>query len=494
MSRQVRRVAAAMFLLFAALFVNLNYLQVIRAESLTSDTRNRRQLLREYDIQRGSIIAGTGGQAQELATSVDTEDRLRYLRVYPDGPLWAHATGFYSFIFGRSQLEQSFNEFLVGSSPDTFARNIGDLLDGRERRGDDLLTTLRPAVQAAARDALGDRRGAVVALDPRTGDILAEWSNPTYDPNRLSSHDGPEVRAGWDELQADPANPLLNRVTSQLYPPGSTFKLVTAAAALEDGIGAEQTFDDPRTADLPQTSADIGNFGGGLCNGGNPITLRRALEVSCNTTFAQLGLDLGAEALIDQAEAFGLNREWESQFPYEPSRIPKELDPPQTAQSAIGQRDVRVTPLQMAMIVAAIANDGVLMTPRLVREVQDYEGRVIRQYPVAPLVLPGSAGPQAMAPENAALLTEMMVGVVERGTGGGAAVPGVAVAGKTGTAQTGGDNPTVWFVGFAPAEDPQVAVAVVVEDGGEVGSEATGGRLAAPIAQAVLQAALHPGG
>lgn len=488
MNRQVRRVATAMFVLFGALFLNLNYLQVIRADALAHDQRNKRGLLREYEIERGAILVGSGQEQKEIARSESTQDRLRYLRTYPEGPLWAHITGYYSFIFGRSQMEQAFNDALLGQAPSQFIRNLGDLLDGRERPGDMLVTTLRPEVQEAAKAALGNRKGAVAALDPATGEVLALWSFPSYDPNPLSSHDAEQVRAAWQPLASSPDKPLLNRAIQELYPPGSTFKLVTAAAALERGISPDATFPDLREATLPQTSATIGNFGGRLCNGGNPITLRRAVEVSCNTTFAQLGLSLGADELIAQAERFGLNRESDFQLPLVPSQIPTELDPPQTAQSAIGQRDVRVTPLQMAMIAGAIGNEGILMTPRIVGRVQDFAGRPVQSLDAKALV------PQAMSAGNARTLRDMMVGVVDRGTGRAAAIGGVAVAGKTGTAEGApGRPPTVWFVGFAPADNPQVAVAVVVENGGGVGDEATGGRLAAPIARTVMQAALHSG-
>lgn len=491
MSRQVRRVAAGMFVLFLALFVNLNYLHVLRADELSNDPANLRGLIREYEIRRGLILAGRGASSRPIADVAETDGRLRHQRLYPDGPLYAPITGYYSFIYGRSQLENTFNEFLVGSAPETFARNLGDLLAGRQRVGDNVVTTIRPGVQAAARAALDDRVGAVVALDPTTGEVLALWSSPTYDPNVLASHDPAVVREAWEQLTAHPENPLRSNATQEVYPPGSTFKIVTAAAALENGVVTpESRFPDPVRLELPQTaSASIGNFGGGTCNGGEPIDLRQAFAVSCNTTFAQLGLDLRAERLVAQAEAFGLNTYSEFQLPLEESRIPKELDQPSTAQSAIGQRDVRVTPLQVAMISAAVANDGVLMRPRVVREVQDFAGRIIAQYPPEPLDLPGSAQP--ISAQTAETLTQLMTGVVENGSGRAAAIPGVTVAGKTGTAQTGEDRaPTVWFTGFAPAEAPRVAVAVVVEEGGGVGDEATGGQVAAPIARAVIEAAL----
>ena len=497
MTRQVQRVAAAMLVLFAALFLNLNYLQVVRADALAEDERNARGLIREYEIQRGSIITDRDADVLPIATSTETDGRLRYLRRYPEGRTYAHVTGFYSPIFGREELELSFNDFLVGRAPEQFARNLGDLLAGRERVGDTVATTIIPSVQRAAQEALGEQKGAVVALEPATGDVLALYSSPSYDPNELASHDPDAVRAAWEQLQGDPDNPILNRAASEIYPPGSTFKLVTAAAALEAGMEPDDTFADPVQLDLPLTDAGIGNFGGGTCNGGEPITLRRAMEVSCNTVFGRLGLDLGAERLVTQAERLGFNRDWDFQLPdLATSRIPKEgLDEPATAQSAIGQRDVAATPLQMAMVASAIAFDGTLMQPQIVDHVEDRAGRIIRQYAERPLVFSGAPNAQTMSSSTAAALTEMMVGVVESGTGRSVAIDGVSVAGKTGTAQRGeGRPPTAWFVAFAPAEQPEVALAVVVDEGGEIGNEATGGAVAGPIARAVLQAALAADG
>lgn len=493
MNRQVRRLSLAMLALFALLFGNLNYLQVLRAENLRNDQRNARGLIREYEVRRGSIIAADG--ATQLARVEETDGRLRFLRRYDDGPLYAPVTGFHSFIYARSELEETFNDFLTGSAPEVFARNLADLLAGRERSGDDLLLTIQPAVQAAARDALGDRAGAVVALEPATGEVLALWSSPTYDPNQLSAHDGAAVRAYWEQQNADPREPMRNRAIRQWYPPGSVFKLVTAAAALESGISSDRTFPDPLRQELPQTTATIGNFGGGTCNNGNPISLTQAMAVSCNTTFAQLGLEVGPERLVAQAEAFGLNADLPLQLPRPlASRIPKELDPPQTAQSAIGQRDVRVTPLQMALIAAAIANGGEMRTPRIVAQVENVRREIIRQYRDEPLDLPGNNGGRTMSAATAGTLRDMMVAVVASGTGSRAQIPGVAVAGKTGTAEQPSGPPTVWFVGFAPADAPRVAVAVVVENGGDVGDEATGGAVAAPIARAVLEAGLQATG
>lgn len=493
MTDQVRRVAMGMLVLFALMFLNLNYLQVVRAGELSENPANARGLIREYSHERGRIVVGSGQQATPIAESVETDDNLEYLRRYASPELYAHVTGFYSYIYGRAELEQSYNEFLVGASPEVFVRNLTDLLAGRTRVGDTVRTTIVPGVQMAAREAMADQTGAVVALDPQTGAVLALYSSPSYDPNLLSSHDGEQIRAAWEQFESADNDPRLNRAVRETYPPGSVFKLVTAAAALENGIRPDTAFDDPVAQELPQTDATIRNFGRGPCNDGESITLTRAMQVSCNTTFAQIGLDIGAQDLIEQAEAFGLNRDWDFDLDrVATSRIPKELDEPATAQSAIGQRDVRVTPMQVAMITAAIANDGTLMTPQLVRQVEDNAGRIIRTNRPDPLNFGPLEPVRPIGRDTAEALQEMMAAVVEQGTGGAAQIEGVRVGGKTGTAENApGEAPTVWFTGFAPVEDPEVAVAVVVVNGGSGGEDATGGSVAAPIGRAVMQAALR---
>jgi penicillin-binding protein A len=487
-NRQIRRVAIGMVVLFGALFINLNVIQVVQSNSLRDDSRNARGLLQEYEIARGSIVVGQRADGKAIARSQDTGGRLRYMREYPEGPRYAHVTGFYSFVYGRTEVEQAYNDFLVGSAPEVFARNLADLLAGRERVGDIVQLTIDPAAQEAAEAGLDGSTGAVVALDPQTGAILALYSSPSYDPSPLAEHDGSVVRSAWEELGADDANPRLNRAIRETYPPGSTFKVVTAAAALESGVRPSTMYPDPDELELPLTSATIRNFDGGSCADGDEISLEEAFEVSCNTTFGQIGLDLGGERLVSQAERFGVNQAPEFDLPnVAVSRFPgDDLDEPATAQSAIGQRDVAVTPLQMAMISAAIANDGQVMTPRLVRHVENTTGRILRQYGEEPWRISGSA--QAVSVETARALRNMMVAAVDDGTGTNAQISGVEVAGKTGTAQTGEDRPpTVWFTGFAPANDPQVAVAVVIAGGDE---DATGGRVAAPIARDVMAAVL----
>lgn len=490
MTHQIRRVALGLLVLFGALFINLNVVAVVQSEDLRTDERNARGLIAEYEIARGAMIAGDGADSHRIAGSEETDGQLRYRRRYPEGPTYAHVTGYHSFVYGRSELEATFNDFLTGSAPEAFARNIADLLAGRQRDGDTLQLTIDPATQEAAVDALDGSTGAVVAIEPVTGEVLALASSPTYDPDDLASHSGDEVRQTWDELGARDPDPRLNRAVREIYPPGSTFKLVTAAAALESGVTPETTYADPQRLELPLTTASIGNFGGGTCNQGQPITLADAMAVSCNTTFGQIGLDLGVDRLARQAERFGLNHEWDFQLPSPAvSVMPDDLDEPATAQSAIGQRDVRVTPLAMSMISASIANGGQMVTPRVVRHVEDVSGRVLRDFEPQPLEFDGDS--QAISARTAGALRDMMAEVVASGTGTGAQLDGVAVAGKTGTAQTAeGQPPTVWFTGFAPVDNPQIAVSVVITD---PGADATGGGVAAPLARDVIRASLQDG-
>ena len=479
MTRQIRRMATVMLLLFAALFVNLNVIQLVKADDLANNPANKRLIIKEYQIQRGPIVVGE----KEIAHSVPTNDDLKYLRKYEQPELYAHVTGYYSYLLQRSGLEKSLNETLTGTPTEVLAQNLAELLGTRDEVGNTVRLTLDPKVQAAARQALGSRTGAVVAIDPTSGAVLAHYANPSFDPNPLSSHDANTILSTWDDLRQDPSQPLLDRVTRATYPPGSTFKLIDTAAALEQGIPPDTAFEDTGTYTPPQTTKAIHNFSPGPCTGGGTITLRDALRVSCNVTFARLGVQLGAETLIRTAERFGYNREIPYELPTVKSSIPKALDPPATAQSAIGQRDVRVTPLQAAMIVAAIANNGKLMRPHLVDEVLDPSGRVLRGANAGPWT-DGRFDAQAVSPETARRLQELMVNVVDNGTGRAARIPGVRVGGKTGTAQVPNETPTAWFVGFA---GPHVAVAVVVPD---AGNDATGGHTAAPIAKAVMEAAV----
>jgi penicillin-binding protein A len=477
-SKRIGRVAAIVLVLFGALFVNLNVIALLQADDLANHPANRRLIIREYQIDRGPIIAGE----DPIARSEETDGDLRYLRTYPEGPLYAHLTGYYSFILRRAGLEAVLNEQLTGRPTEVLAQNLGELLFRRDPAGNTVELTVRPEMQRAAREALGDRVGAVVAVDPSSGAVLASYANPTYDPNPLSSHDATEIREAWDALRDDPARPLVDRVTRETFPPGSAFKLVTAAAALERGLSPDTSFPDEGVYDVPQTQADIGNFGGGDCADGSSISLHDAMRVSCNTVFARLGVEMGDEALIQQAERFGFNRQPPYELTVERSAIPKALDVPETAQSAIGQRDVRATPMQMALLTASIVNGGELLRPHVVAGVRDPSGRRLAGADSGRWS-EGRFDGRPISPRTAEQLRRMMVDAVEDGTGRAARIDGVEVGGKTGTAQTGGD-PTAWFVGFAGDE---VAIAVVVPG---AGPDATGGSVAAPIARQVLEAAV----
>jgi penicillin-binding protein A len=477
----LRRLSVAVMLLFGLLLLNANYLQVVRADALHNDSHNPRLIAEEYSRERGPILVG----GRPVARSVETDDRLKFLRTYSDGKLYAPATGFYSLVYGASGIEQTDNSVLAGTDDSLFVRRVIDLLTGTPPKGGSVALTLNPAAQKAAYDGLRklNARGAVVAVDPSTGAILAMVSTPSYDPNDISGHDPATMRKNYDRLSTLKSRPMLNRALRQTYPPGSTFKLVTAAAALESGkYTPDSPVDNASQLKLPQSTAVLPNENGGPCTSGQ-ATLTVALENSCNVAFGRLGLELGDDPLRTQAQKFGFDEAFEVPMRTVASRFPEAPDRPQTALSAIGQYDVRATPLQMAMIASAIANRGVLMAPYLVKDVQAPD------FSVLDTTKPRSLG-TAVSPQTAASLTQMMVKVVNEGTGTNGQLPGVQVAGKTGTAQQGGDRPPhAWFVSFAPAEDPQVAVAVIIESGGGE-AEISGNRLAAPVARQVMAAVL----
>jgi peptidoglycan glycosyltransferase len=445
---------------------------------------NKRTLLDNYSRERGAIVVG--GQA--VAQSVSVPDQYRYLRTYPQGALYSHLTGFYSYSVGAPYgLEHAADDLLSGNADQLFVRRITDLITGRTTSGATIELTIDPKAQQAADRALGASRGAVVALDPKTGAILAMVSHPDYDPNPLASHDLGKVAKAWKALSTDPNRAYLNRALSGIYPPGSTFKVVTAAAAIENGLvkDGNTVVPGPAQLDLPLTSTTLPTETGQPCGPGDKTTLVHALEISCNTSFGALGLQLGGEKLRAQAAKFGFGDSLQVPMRVATSSVPAELNAPQAAQAAIGQYDVRATPLQMAMVAAGIGNGGSVMTPYLIQSVRSANLDVIQSAP-DPVELS-----QAVSAQTASTLTKMMVSVVNNGSGARARINGVDVAGKTGTAQHDpGKPPHAWFISFAPAVNPQVAVAVVVEDGGVTGSEIGGGRVAAPIARAVMEAVL----
>lgn len=482
MNEPVRKLSLVTLVMFLALMIAASWVQVIQAGSLNSDARNVRTLYREFGNFRGPFVV----DGESVVFSKPIDDPFNYQRTYTDGKLYASATGYYSIVFGKTALEQTENALLAGTSDALFWTRLRDLFGGREQQGASIELTLRAALQQTAAEALGDQKGAVVALDPKTGAILAMVTSPTFDPAVLAGHNTQEVNDAYAELDADPDGPLVNRaIAGDTYPPGSTFKLIVAAAALEAGYSPESTVYAPDELPLPGSTASIENYGGESCGKTEQITLEQALTVSCNTAFADLGITLGWDAIQRKAIEFGWTDTFRVPLVVTPSRLPLDPDDAQVAMSSIGQFDVRATPMQLAMVAAAIADDGKLMSPYLVDTARASDLSVIQKSVPA---LYGSP----LTPGEARELTQMMVSVVENGTGTAAQIPGVTVAGKTGTAETGlSTAPHAWFVGFAPAEDPVVAVAVIVENGGSLGSEATGGKVAAPIAKKVMQKAIE---
>lgn len=499
MNKPIRTVSLFSGLLFLALMLNATYLQYWRADDLNHDSRNRRAVDATFSQQRGQILAGQ----TPIAESTPSDDKYDYQRSYPAPLMYAHLTGWFNYFNAENgtcstcqqRTEQTYNDWLSGNDSGLFVTRLLDLLSNKSPKGGNVVLTIDPAAQKAAYDGLRsvvgpDGQGAVVALEPRTGKVLAMVSLPTFDPNLLASHDLTQVAQVGDRLDNDPDQPLLNRAIQTTLPPGSTFKLVTAAAAIESGRYSEDSLvPGGPTYQLPQTTGSSGLIDNeGRSCGTDKIPFAQALEQSCNTTFAKLGVQLGADALREQAEAFGFDDDsyFTDLLPMAASRFPADANAPQAGQSGIGQFEVAATPLQMAMVAAGIANDGVVMKPYLVEEEQSPDFERVDQHD------PEEYG-RAVNSSTAKQLTDLMVSVVDNGTASPAAIPGIRVAGKTGTAQSGQADvpPYAWFVSFAPADEPKVAVAVMIQkapgiDRGEI----AGGLLGGPIAKAIMQAVI----
>ncbi len=477
MNGPIRRLAIGMFGAMGALLLAVTWFQVVRADDLKTDPLNPRPALTERGKERGLIVTIDG---TIVARSVEDAGSRDYIREYPEGEAFAHAVGYSSFLVGDSALEAAYSSQLR-SRRDLTISDIVAVILGRDLRPENLEITIDTGLQLAAFEALGDNKGAVVALDPRTGAVLAAVSTPSFDPNLLLGDDAAQQ---WETLLIDQSRPLIDRGTLEIYAPGSSFKTVVTATAIDTGTaGPGTTFDDPNEFDLPGSTATISNFGGQRCNDGVSVSLLEAFVRSCNTVFADLSIQLGAIDIAITAEALGFNTE----IAYEWS-IPQAIWPTDNlvgddaalAQSGIGERDVRATPLHMAMVAAAVANNGVVTNPYMVQRIFDAEGQTVETTEVTRLG-------RAMAPETASVLAQMMERVVTEGTGRRAAVPGVRVAGKTGTATGHGDFSNPWFIGFAPVESPTIAVAVFIEGSPSSGESATGGSLAAPIASKLIK-------
>ncbi|MDQ1176317.1 penicillin-binding protein 2 [Microbacterium sp. SORGH_AS_0421] len=482
MTKELRRLSIVMLAMFLALFASTSIIQVAQANSLTNTTGNTRALYDSYQIQRGSIIAG--GTA--IASSVPSDDVYSWQRQYTDAAMWAPVTGYMNPVLdAKTQIESAENSVLSGSDSNQFFSRIDRAITGQAPRGSNVELSLDPNVQKAAWDAMGDLQGAVVAIEPSTGRILAMVSKPSYDTNTLASHDTDAVNAAYDQLVADTSKPLDNRaIGGNLNPPGSTFKLVVASAALASGrYTPDSTFPNLAAYTLPQSTNVVSNAGGGTCGGGDTVTIATALRLSCNIPMAELAVELGDDAIRAEAEKYGFNKSFSMPLESTPSTYPASPNAPQTALSGFGQGDVRATPLQMAMVSAGIANGGVVMNPRMV-------DRVIEPNLSVKDEASSSEFGRALEPSIAAQMVTMMTANVQDGAASNARIDGVAVAGKTGTAENDSRPYTLWFTGFAPADDPKVAVAVVVENGGGQGQNGSGNEIAAPIAKKVMEAVL----
>lgn len=569
MNKPMRRLAIALGVLFAALFVNLNVVQVVEGNSLRNNPENRRVLLNEYSHPRGPIVAS----GTSIALSKATNDELKYLRRYPQGPVFAPVTGYDSFTYGLSGIEAADNGILSGDDPRLFTSNLGDILTGRNPQGGTVVLTINKAAQEAAYRAMGDRRGAVVALNPTTGAILAAVSTPSYDPNALSSHNANAIARAYScyvELDTAPrphesaahlhqriqaqlrsrqrrcrgvpdnptayfekdphaVSPLVNRAFREIYPSGSIFKVIDSAAALSTGQYTPHTRIPAPNAYWPlrpgrsapcsagstiKTGPCMENFEGETCQNGKTATLAYAFAKSCNTAFAELAVKLGGRKIAAEAHQFGLDKPYPGQGPPDfcdppafrtplpvcrstPGSQQDLAEPDTLAQTAIGQHDVGLTPVQAAMLAAAVADNGTLMQPYLV---QQELGPNLSPLPVQH----GGQLAQVLDPATDQELIDMMRGVVNspEGTGGPAKVvafgPAVQTGGKTGTADHCATNsptcppPHAWFTGFAIEKgEPKIAVAVIIENGGVNGNETTGGLAAGPVARQVMTAYLR---
>lgn len=512
MNLRIRRLGIVLALLYVLLFVQLNRVQFFGAERLQEDVNNTRGLIREFGRPRGPIVTADGVL---LALSLPHDGSVDFVRDYPEGDLYAHIVGYQSLNVAATGLERAFNDELAGTPVEQQFTSLGDLFVERDSTAM-LRLSIRHDVQQAARDALGERLGSVVALDPRTGEILAMWTYPSFDPNLVADPDGFVANAAYDELRADPDDPLLAKAYREIFFPGSTFKLVTAAAGIESGLvdAAGPVYVETDSYQPIPAGVPIRNFGGSTCGG----DLVEILRVSCNTAFAEMGAEwVGPAGMVETAEAFGFNTTPNIDLPSAAtSRFPTDYgarladvdfyrgpaegeaaeflspngsvaiheDSARLAQTSIGQNDVAATPLQMALVAAAIANEGEVMTPHVVTELVAADGSSYEQ--IEPEI-----SRIAMRPSTAATLAEAMRVVANEGTARNLLVDGLDIGGKTGTAQLGTDPPNshAWIVGFAglPGEEPSLAFAVIVE-AQEGASEQTGGRVAAPIARAVIEA------
>ncbi|MHA6669743.1 peptidoglycan D,D-transpeptidase FtsI family protein [Homoserinimonas sp. A447] len=478
MNKELKRVSVAVLLMFVALLTSGSIITVFQEDNLRADSRNVRTLYDSFSAERGPLLV----DGAPIAHSVPVDDDFKFLRTYTNPELYAAVTGYFTLNQGNAGVEGSMNEVLSGTADSQFLDHINSILTGKSPKGAAVELTIDPVAQQAAWDALGDHTGAVIAINPKTGAIIAMVSKPSYDPNLLASHDTSSVIDTYNQLLEAPGDPLFNRtISGDLYHPGSVFKALVASAALDSGqFTPETTVPNPPSLQLPLSSSVIYNAGRSTCGGTPEVTLADAFRLSCNIPFAQIGAALGEDVIAEYADAFGYGQRIQVPMTASASNYPKGMDAPQLMLSSFGQSNVRVTPLQIAMTTAAIANGGVLMQPTLIESVIAPDLTVIEPFQEEVFSEPISA-------QTAATVAAMMVNNVSNGAASSARISGVEVGGKTGTAQNSeGSANTLWFTGFAPASDPQIAIAVVVENQ----EEGFGDSVASPIARKVIEAVL----
>jgi peptidoglycan glycosyltransferase len=483
MNQAIRNSWVAAIAMFALIFGAISFVQVIGADELKANAWNKRAILQDYCNDRGAIIVG--GTA--VAESVAGTEQCKFQRTYPQPELYAGITGYFSQNYGATGLEQSMREQLAGSSDQQFLDRVGQLFLGNQPKGASVELTIDPEIQKLAYDLIPDgQRGSIVVTNPKTGAIIAMVSKPSYDPNLVATQDPTAESANINELVKVPGINLNQNVsgpTGELLAPGSVFKLVDTAAALSSGkYNKDSELPNPAEMPFPGIQYTLPNYAGGNCYTRDTASFAFALQQSCNTPFASIALDLGRDAIADQAAKFGFGEDLGDQLKlqYAKRGFPDDLDGPGLAQSAIGQKDVRATPLQIGLMTAAIANGGVQMAPSLVKTVRSPDLRIIEE--PEPESLRTST-----TPEISRQITEWMTSVVTQGIGGGAAVPGIQVAGKTGTAELGNGLNNSWFTGFAPANNPQVVVTIAME-GVDI---TTGAQLTSPNAKRIFEAVLN---
>lgn len=492
MNKQLKHVTRCIFLMFLALFVALTMIQFFYADSLRANPLNERTTRNSFNIERGSILASSG---DPIAYSVPSDDIYKYGREYKEGAVYAPVTGYFSQYQGSAGVEHKLNEELSGAASNQFFSRLNRILSGQHQQGSSAELSILPAAQHTAYEALEGMKGAVVALDPETGKILALASTPSYDPNLLSTNNSSEIIKNYQELESDPDKPLYNRaIAGDLYTPGSVFKLITTAAALESGrYNPDSELADPSEWKLPGTEEYLRNYHQHACGNGDKVTLETALVRSCNIQFGQIASELPPNAIPDMANAFGFGTEFEIPNDVTPSVVGKPSGAAQLALTSIGQFDARVTPLQMALVAGTIANGGSEMTPSLVDKIITPDLLVTHEHEPTEFATP-------ITPETAAKLSSMMINAVTDSSGlaKGAAISGATVGGKTGTAQVGKDVNgkdlpyTIWFTGFAEKNGKKVAVAVAVEEGGGSAHNysARSGDLPTAIGKKVMEAVL----